>query len=154
MKRPVFIVFIVLFVIFIVFAAFKIANHEKYENVFEEIYSISKTKYASSSTLFDKEEDEIETKYKDVENIEKMSVEYHFEDVGGGFIVEIADNGSTYKVQYKADDKKLYESFSGDPTKEADLKAVFNKEFLEDWFETRSSRFSMDNLGDVEIIKE
>ena len=65
MKRPVFIVLIVLFVIFIVFAAFKIANHEKYENVFEEIYSISKTKYASSSTLFDKEEDEIETKYKD-----------------------------------------------------------------------------------------
>ena len=153
MKRPVFIVFIVLFVIFIVFAAFKISNHEKYENVFEEIYSISKTKYASSSTIFDKE-DEIETKYKDVENIEKMSVEYHFEDVGGGFIVEITDNDSTYKVKYKADDKKLYESFSGDSTKEADLKEVFNKEFLEDWFETRSSRFSMDNLGDVEIVKE
>ena len=153
MKRPVFIVFIVLFVIFIVFAAFKISNHEKYENVFEEIYSISKTKYASSSTIFDKE-DEIETKYKDVENIEKMSVEYHFEDVGGGFIVEITDNGSTYKVKYKADDKKLYESFSGDPSKEAELKEVFRKEFLEDWFETRSSRFSMDDLGDVEIIKE
>lgn len=154
MKRSVFILLIILFVIFIVFAAFKISNHEKYENVFEEIYSISKTKYSSSSTLFDKEDDEIETKYKEIENVEKMSVEYHFEDVGGGFIVEITDNGSTYKVKYKADNKKLYESFSGDSKKEADLKAVFNKEFLEDWFETRSSRFSMDNLGDVEIIKE
>src|SRR5699024_4414142 len=118
------------------------------------IYSISKTKYASSSTLFDKEEDEIETKYKDVENIEKMSAEYHFEDCSGWLIVEISDNGSTYQVQYNGDDKKQYESFTTDTTNEENLKAVFNNEFLEDWFESRSSRFSMDNLGDVEIIKE
>ncbi len=64
MKRPVFIGLAILFVAFIVVAGFKIANHQKYANVYAEIYSISKTKYASSSTVFDKEKDAIETKYE------------------------------------------------------------------------------------------
>ncbi|WP_040928890.1 hypothetical protein [Nosocomiicoccus massiliensis] len=154
MKRPVFIGLAVLFVVFIVFAGFKIANHQKYANVYEEIYSISKTKYASSSTVFDKEKDAIETKYEDVKEIDEMRVKYNFSDIDGGFVVELFNEDSVYTVRYNASDKVLYESFTGDESKEAELKEVFKREFLEDWFNTRASRFSMDNLGDVEVINE
>lgn len=154
MKRSFVIGATIILAIVLILMGVKISQHTKYENVFEEIYSITKTQ----ETKIKSHEDKIYT-YEVLVPKEELSngidstvkTFYFEEDERLETVVKKGD--SKLVATYKKGSNELVLNYTGNEEDKNTLYDEFENAVVQKWFNDRASRFSENELGELVITE-
>lgn len=154
MKRSFVIGATIILAIALIVMGVKISQHTKYENVFEEIYSITKTQ----ETKIKSHEDKVYTyevlvpKEELSNGIDSTVTTFHFvEDERLETVVEKSD--SKLVATYKKGSNELVLNYTGNEEDKNTLYDEFENAVVKKWFNDRASRFSQNELGELVITE-
>ena len=154
MKRSFVIGATIILAIALIVMGVKISQHTKYENVFEEIYSITKTQETNIKSHEDKVYTyEVLVPKEELSNgIDSTVTTFHFEeDERLETVVEKGD--SKLVATYKKGSNELVLNFTGNKEDKNSLYDGFENAVVKKWFKERASRFSQNELGELVIIE-
>ncbi|CAD2072266.1 hypothetical protein [Phocicoccus pinnipedialis] len=154
MKRSFVIGATIILAVALIVMGVKISQHTKYDNVFEEIYSITKTQETNIKSHEDKVYTyEVNVPKEELSNgIDRTVTTFHFDD--DERLETIVIKGDSQLVaSYKKGSNALVLNFTGNEEDKNTLHDGFYNAVVVKWFNERASRFSPDDLGEL-IITE